>query len=542
MKRRIPATLRIFFGAILFAGFTGITSAAEYHVSPSGTDSNPGDAADPFQTISKAVSEAKPGDSIWLHTGIYRESVDVKAQGQAPLTIAAAPGEKAQIFGSEPLPGPWKEMGDDIFRASLPAGRRTGGWLFIDDKPATLSTGARPHQADEFSFDHPETNPIGDNQVLVQLKAGDNPGKHHFEWAEKSSVIVFESSACPGHLKDLDIAFAVNGKQEGMVFLSPGSVMENCIVRDSLSRGITVLARGTVRHCHVYRNGILGIGSGGNDPEGVRDLRILDNEVNGNSWYQADTGWECGGIKLSLLRDSVVRGNNIHDNLAWGIWLDWQCTGNRLEANICRDNVAAGIFLEASKGRNIIANNICVENRHDPHNYTGDGIFSHESSDALVAHNLCSNNDCFGIRFRLEDPTRKMTDGRGFECARNVIVNNICADNGMGQLELPSDAPAQHGNLSDGNALFTGLPGNHTAEAMMNTPVMNFLSWRKLGFDSHSTDAKPLFRDPATNDFHPVGNSPQVGLASFLVEVPADFDGHPRNYPKTTAGPFEFMQ
>lgn len=525
--------------ALLFAAVFKIATAAEYHVSPAGSDANSGESAHPFQTIGKAVNAAKSGDTIWLHTGIYREYVHANPQGQEPLTIAAAAGEKPQIFGSEALTD-WKDSGNGTFTASLPARRLSVGWLFIDNQPATLSSGPHPPKPNEFSLAHPEANPVGDNQVMVQLKPGDRSEKHHFEWAARSSVIVFDSGACPVHLKDLDLAFAANDKQEGMVLLSPGSVMENCVVRDSLSRGISVLERGTIQHCHVYGHGILGIGSGGSDPEGVRDLRILDNEINNNSWYQADTGWECGGVKVCLLRDSIIRGNNIHDNLAWGIWLDWQCTGNRLEANMCRRNVAAGIFLEASKGRNIIANNICVENRHDPHNYTGDGIFSHESSDALVAHNLCFHNECFGIRFRLEEADRKMTDGRRFECARNVIVNNICAGNAVGQLQLPSDAPQQHDNLSDGNILSSDLPGVHTAETMMSTPVMDFAAWRKLGFDPHSTDATPLFRDSSKEDFHPVQASPQVGLDPFLVEVPTDFDGHPRNYPKTTAGPFEF--
>jgi parallel beta-helix repeat protein len=524
--------MRMLFGILGFAGFLAVAPAAEYHVSPSGSDFQAGDGAHPFQTIGKAVSVVVAGDTIWLHTGVYREGVHVTTQGKTSLTIAAAPGEKPQIFGSEALMGPWEDAGEGIFRTSLPTKPQAAGWLFIDDQPGALNLGKKPQKPGEFVLEG--------THILVQLKPGDRPEKAHFEWATRSSVVVIDSGACPTHLQDLDLAFAANSAQEGMVFLSPGSVIENCVVRDSLSRGISVPEYGTVERCHVFNHGILGIGSAGDGAEGVRGIRILDNEVNANSWYKADTGWEAGGVKLSQIRDSVVRGNNIHDNLAWGIWLDWQCTGNRLEANTCRHNVAAGIFLEASKGRNIIANNICIENRRDLHNDWGDGIFSHESSDALVAHNLCFHNECFGIRFRLE-ADRKMADGRMFECARNVIVNNICADNAIGQLQLPSDAPRQHDNVSDGNILFTDLPGAHTAQAFYSSSLLDFVSWRKLGFDAHSLEAKPLFRDGDKGDFHPAAKNPQAGIDPYLVEVPVDFDGHPRNYLATTAGPFEFV-
>jgi parallel beta-helix repeat protein len=530
--------LMIFAATLLSVGASFAASAAEFHVSPDGLDSNAGDQVHPFATIGQAVAMAKSGDTIWLNSGIYRESIDLKTPGAEPLTISAAPGEKPHIFGSVALAGPWQKLDDDVFSMTWPANTNTAGWLFIDDGPASLNPGTAPQKPGEYVLKSVGTNPA---QLVVKFDPGDQPSRHHLEWATAHAVIVAESNAYPVHLKGLDVAYANNGKQEAVVGLySPGSIVENCVIRDSTSRGVSIVNNGTVEGCHVYAHGILGIGSGGGDTEGVRDMRVINCEIDHNAWNKADLGWEAGGIKLSSARDAIVSGNRIHDNQAWGIWFDWQCVGNRIEGNSCQRNVGGGIFLEASRGRNFIVNNICTDTRQAPGNDWGDGIFSHDSSDALVAHNLCLHNAAFGIRFRL-DSDRKLADGRRMECARNVIVNNICADNGVGQLALPSEAPLMHGNVSDGNVLFAENTSEHLVQASIypKLPFFDLPGWQRLGFDRHSIEALPLFHDSNHGDFHPAAKAPQAGIDPTLAAVLLDFDGKSRHWPVTTAGPFE---
>jgi parallel beta-helix repeat protein len=508
----------------------GVTFAAEFHVAPAGVDANAGDKTHPFATIAHAVAIAKAGDTIWLHTGIYREFIDIKTTGLEPLTIAAVPGEKPQIFGSAALvglikgyrsgmsPPSYQAARDGRFYGNLPIGLDPAGCLFIDDQPATLRAKLNTSEPGYALLLNPADKRIPP-VIQVEFAAGDGMDEHRLEWATAHSVIVGETGACPVHLKGLDVAYANNGKQEGVVVLcSPGSVVENCVVRDSVSRGISVCPHGTVMRCHVYGHGILGIGSAGGDAKGVSGLRVTDCEIDHNAWNNADTGWEAGGVKLSSAHDAVVERNNIHDNSAWGIWFDWQCEGNRIEGNFCQRNVAGGIFLEASRHRNIIANNICIDTRQDPHNDWGDGIFSHDSSDALVTHNLCLHNAAFGIRFRL-DSNRKLDDGTQVECSRNVIKNNICAGNGVAQIGLPSDGPLMRGNVSDGNVLFTETPSEKIAQACVypSLPFYDFASWQELGFDRNSIVAKPIFRDAEHGDFSPGPDAPQTKLGPTLV-------------------------
>ena len=48
-----------------------LARAAEYYVSPTGSDSAAGSAAAPFATLTKANSAAAAGDTIWVHGGTY---------------------------------------------------------------------------------------------------------------------------------------------------------------------------------------------------------------------------------------------------------------------------------------------------------------------------------------------------------------------------------------------------------------------------------------------------------------------------------------
>ena len=50
---------------------SGRASAAEFFVSPTGSDSNPGTLASPFATLQKGNNSAAAGDTVWLRAGTY---------------------------------------------------------------------------------------------------------------------------------------------------------------------------------------------------------------------------------------------------------------------------------------------------------------------------------------------------------------------------------------------------------------------------------------------------------------------------------------
>jgi hypothetical protein len=97
-------------------------SGKEYHVSVKGNDSNPGTGMSPLKTISAAVKIAFPGDTITVHAGTYREWVNPLRGGDSNgkrIVYRSAPGEKAEIKGSEIITG-WKKEKEGVWKVVIP--------------------------------------------------------------------------------------------------------------------------------------------------------------------------------------------------------------------------------------------------------------------------------------------------------------------------------------------------------------------------------------------------------------------------------------
>lgn len=121
----------------------------EYFVSPAGSDKNPGTAKEPFATIGRAAQAARPGDTVTVGAGTYREWVKPERGGLSDtrrITYQAAPGEKVVIKGSEQITG-WQLLEGSTWRVSVPnalfgdynpfAEELVGDWVVYEDKPIT---------------------------------------------------------------------------------------------------------------------------------------------------------------------------------------------------------------------------------------------------------------------------------------------------------------------------------------------------------------------------------------------------------------------
>jgi hypothetical protein len=100
------------------------------HVATDGADSADGSAGRPFRTINRAAELARPGDTVIVHAGEYREWVRPQRgglSGTRRITYQAAPGEHVVIKGSEPVTGWEREAGGGtggtegtVWRVSVP--------------------------------------------------------------------------------------------------------------------------------------------------------------------------------------------------------------------------------------------------------------------------------------------------------------------------------------------------------------------------------------------------------------------------------------
>src|SRR5262245_3868720 len=61
---------------------------ATYHVSPTGSDSNPGSESRPFRTIQKAADTVKPGDTVLVDDGVYTYSAPNDCYGKVVVCVS----------------------------------------------------------------------------------------------------------------------------------------------------------------------------------------------------------------------------------------------------------------------------------------------------------------------------------------------------------------------------------------------------------------------------------------------------------------------
>ena len=106
-------------------------TAAEYHVATKGNNENPGTTDRPWRTIQRAAEAMQPGDTCWVHAGVYRETVKLSRSGEAgrPMRFAAWPGEQVVLSGTLPIEGDWSIHKGKIHRTRVD-GRRRFAQLF----------------------------------------------------------------------------------------------------------------------------------------------------------------------------------------------------------------------------------------------------------------------------------------------------------------------------------------------------------------------------------------------------------------------------
>jgi hypothetical protein len=147
--------------ALSWVAFATMAFASEYYVSPQGEDGNAGTKARPWATLAKAGAAAKPGDTVWLAAGTYRETLRPEASGEKgkPIRFLAQPGAKAVLSGADPLVGVWQRHKGSIYKLQTDL---RFAQLFVDGR---MMLEARwPN------------SPVGDLMAMERGKAGEGTG------------------------------------------------------------------------------------------------------------------------------------------------------------------------------------------------------------------------------------------------------------------------------------------------------------------------------------------------------------------------------
>jgi parallel beta-helix repeat protein len=542
-------------------------SATDYYVAqkdPAADDKNPGTAGKPFKTINAAVAgvRLKPGDTLYVHEGVYRESVSLGGgnshQGQpgAHIRILAWPKEIVEIKGSD-IVSDWKEY--DGAMPATPKGKIyvKDNWphntqqVFCDGKPLAQIAGYVGEGYVQEAWEGRKGKGLADlepgsfyydrapKRLYLWLPGGEEPAKHVIEVQARSGGI----GTCD--LNYYDIAgFKVTHASAGMGgSFGMFNTMENMDVSYADFCGVGIGGSfNTLVNCKSNYNGNTGISTFN------RGHRVVNCEVRFNNRRRWSAGWHAGGMK-NFSSDTVISGCTAEGNVeSPGIWFDGSNSGVTIENCRCFRN-GLGIMYEIGE-RAVIKNNLCYEN-------SGRGIYISNSAYCAIVNNLCYRNGMSGIVVigiereggMVGDEETSYTPARN-----NVVWGNILMDNcfpglaikgweGRPELILPDERIKSNiGNVSDYNIFYRSAKRGITF--WWNWGANNCWSlkeWQqKTGNDKHSIVAEPLFRDAAAYDFRPADKSPAILFARPQMCPALDFDGKRRHLDSLlTAGPYE---
>jgi len=428
----------------------GAAITSEYHVAQknlAADGKNPGTADKPFKTINAAVADARlqPGDTLYVHEGVYREAVGLSCanahQGRpgAHIRIIAWPKEVVEIKGSDVVTD-WKKYdGDAPATTTAPAAPPASNgkiyvrekWphntqqVFCDGKALTQiagfvgegylqeawegrkGKGLADLEAGSFYYDR------GTKRLYLWLRDGEDPAKHVVEAQVRSGGI----STCD--LNYYDIAgFKVTHASAGMGgSFGSYNTLESMEVAYADFCGIGVGGSfNTLARCKSNYNGNTGISTYN------RGHRVINCEVRFNNRRRWSAGWHAGGMK-NFSSDTVISGCLAEGNVdSPGIWFDGSNTGVTIE-NCCCFRNGLGIMYEIGE-RAIVKNNVCYEN-------SGRGIYISNSAYCSIVHNLCYRNGMSGIVvIGVERDGGNVGDEQtGYTPARcNVVWGNILVD------------------------------------------------------------------------------------------------------------------
>lgn len=455
------------------------------------SDQASGTESHPFKTLSRAAELARPGDTVLVHAGTYREWVAPATGGEQghPITYQAAPQEQVLVKGSELFQGGWRSVApqEGIYSAILDqkildsfnpyatraeglAGKKTLGQVFVD--------GAMYTEVD----DRTDLNRLPGTWMAVE--AGQSvlihfsgppiePQRHKVEYSVRNCVFapkqrglgyitvrgfIFEHCANQG-----EGGFWEPGKmQAGMVSTRAGHhwIFENNIIRHAKSLGMDMGDGGDAhrkippppqrpgRHL-IRQNTFCDNGEGGIAGIEHQGTRIVANVFERNNCLHWDAIEEAA-LKTHFNEDGLIEANLFRDNECPAIWIDNTYTNVRITRNLILHNAGSGIFMELGHGPALIDNNVIA--------YNNQGIYAHDAAGIVVAHNLLMANAQWGIHMRVVTDRTAKKDGKELivQTSHERIINNIILDNYRGAIAFSPPWERSFDNQSDFNLLGAG--------------------------------------------------------------------------------------
>ncbi len=300
----------------LFAAAPLSLPAAEFHVAPTGSDSNAGTAISPFGTIQRAEKAASPGDTVLIHGGTYRMAQSQIARlgrGRSQVTYlskSGAPGKPIRYVAYRD-----EKPVFDFTEVKPPGSRVTafqvvGSWIHLKGFAVTGVQVTVTGHTQSICFDNQ-----GSHNVYEQLQAHD--GQAIGFWiGNGSNNLVLNCDAYRNH--DYTSENQRGGNVDGFGFHVPpgsvGNVFRGCRAWFNSDDGFDLINTSEailIENCWAFYNGF--------SPE----FKSLGD---GNGFKLGGYGVKGGEFPSTIPRH-VIRGSLAVRNKASGFYANHQPGG-----------------------------------------------------------------------------------------------------------------------------------------------------------------------------------------------------------------------
>lgn len=497
--------------AALALCLTSLVSAKTLYVAtqlPAAADTNPGTEAQPFKTISAAMKQIAPGDTVYVKDGVYRERVDSPLEDwkdpEKRCTLAAFPGSRPIIKGSDVVSGPWQQPDPARPIYFVPRDLYTQ-MVFSDEQPlrqiGLRGNVKRSEKTDGFKWKRQwDGKDLADlkpgcfyyddtaKRLYVWLVDGTNPDQHVIEAAVRTRAVTLQGTWTLSGLTMKHIADGMWPDEQAVGVSGNRCLVENCHITQNEFVGLIVSGEDCViKGNEIAYNGLMGLTSN----VGYRML-VEGNEFHHNAW-SGDVECLTAGNKMVTWRDSAFLRNWWHDEPAAALWLDIS-DGNILIAENRFDDCACGIYFEICRWA-VIANNVIRR--------CGRGIWSY-SPDVLIAHNIvdsCGEGITISGYPRVCNYNQSVSEPGKYSLLalrNNLVINNILIDCAGSFVGITEDTGFGAGNFSDHNVFAWTLPVAHPTGLHLNfmrgwdVVYGRLPEWRyERHYDEHSMVADP---------------------------------------------------
>ncbi|MBI2301492.1 MAG: right-handed parallel beta-helix repeat-containing protein [Armatimonadetes bacterium] len=445
---------------------------------PAAADTNPGTEAQPLKTISAAMRQVQPSDTVLVKDGVYRESVVYPGEDwndpARRITLAAVPGSHPVVKGSEVLQKGWERLAGErpIYSQARTVYTQL---LFVDDQPLQQiglqgspkraagtngfqwqkqwdGKGLADMRAGSFLYDDAA------KRLYVWLADGGDPARHTFEAAVRAQGIELRGTWT---VRGFDIRYCTDDfwpREQAVAVSGNRCVIEDCQVTHNDCLGLILSGEDNVlRGCEIAWNGLMGYTSNCS----YRTL-VEGNELHHNAW-RGDVKCGTAGNKLVAWRDSTFRRNYWHDERNCALWFDIS-DGNIQIVENRFDRCSVGVYFEISRWA-VIANNVFRD--------CARAIWSY-GADVLIAHNVI---DGCGEGVTISGYPRHCDEWQGIPepshpalmaVRNNLVVDNLLVDCAGSFIGITPDDGYGAGNFSDHNVFAWTLPVSHTTGVHIN--------------------------------------------------------------------------